>query len=615
MLNINQWHPLKARRKSLLHTVAGALPTSAPDLQPTDPMTASASGIELPNFSLAPQFQARPLGQSNFMNLSPQNRGFSQQTFNLPSSLMDQSSAASTVAQVVGARAAPSGDINLQIQPVTSLDNSWLQQNPQMLAAQNQPSMIGTLEQQQQQLQQASAPQQAQQQQQQQPTRRFGDITSFQQQQQQQELKPVNSDRLHSNDVINNVSNSVPSLSSPQSPSNGFLSSLTSSLASGQSRFINKIINANANSGLSSYKMISLGESPRKLLEARQDQLSDKHRYSLVGLDSNENDLAHSNGNSLSYEQSQKLSPSSSKPFLLSAMTHAITSMFNPQIQHESGSLSPSSLQGDKQQIFFGDKTINLKETLSRRHQQATGSSNNNGAEQRDLSQFLPQTWQDLAKRTMSNVKQQATSQWKSIEGQLTNWVQDKLKTFPATSSPSTSASQTTSSNAPVSNLIATVSSTAMNILGLGNKSLPANSANVASAGSTTTTTTNNANDSNAQSSADGNNQKSKNDLPSRSSSSPSSAAGKGTLAGVANMIVNSLTSRSNSPSTSSQSKSSSSPSSPSPSASTSSVNSIESGSVASQYPTLTGAQPSSSSSSMTTGTVSTVAGISTQMV
>lgn len=389
----------------------------------------------------------------------------------------------------------------------------------------------------------------------------------------QQGVKPVKSDadQLRSG------------LVSAQPGSLGLFSSLTSTLA--KSKLMERVINANLANDGNSYGMVSLNDGQKMSSSIKRDQLNDKQRYTLVGLD--DNDFAH-----FSNTNEQKLSPSS-KPFLISAMSHALNSMFYPQ-QVESGSSVGN----------IGDKTINHKDSILRRQHQ-TGT----GVEQRDLSQLLPQSWRDVVKRTVNNVQQQATTQWKSIEGQVTNWVQDKLKTFPATSSAGTSSGSTANGSsqagsAPMANIIATVSSTAMNMLGFGNKNASHSASNLITP-SSQSDSSHKAHQSNGPSTSEStNNQRGKTD--NQIHQQPS----KGAFAVVADLIVNKLTNRlqSATPSSSSSLSSSSTNSNAqkyptlgddkmvSPPISSTPIS--LSVSVTSQYPTLTGAQPPSTTTS-----------------
>lgn len=419
------------------------------------------------------------------------------------------------------------------------------------------------------------------------------------------DIKPVKSDRAYSSALPTSYStNQAQNLAN----SGGLFSSLTSSLANVKNiKLMNRIMNANGNENqqTNSYRMMSLGDvsEPQKFfsyLKPNREHLNDKHRYSLVARDDN----------NLNEQQLEKLSPSS-KPFSLSAMTHAITSMFDSPLA-ESGS-SSSSYKQHVATAPMSSSEINSEQhthsmlsdkTLSRRQQQA-----GNSLEQRDLSLLLPQSWKEVVKRTVNNVKQEASTQWRSIEGQLTNWVQDKLKTFPVPSASSSSSSSSSGSSspaaAPVANIIASVSSTAMNILGLSNKS-PSSSPSVTHSATASSNSNDSASVHGSQTSAANNESPSvsqrggKTDAPGKTTS----GSGKGgALAGVANMIVNTLTSRTSAPSSSHSS-------------STSSHSKIADDSVSgviSQYPTLKGAQPSQETvNSMASGTASTVAAMST---
>lgn len=429
----------------------------------------------------------------------------------------------------------------------------------------------------------------------------------------------------------------------------GTVSGGASAAASG--KLMSKLMNANGNQqfelGNSYKRMMSLGGSGSDALaglrsngialpwqrmsawstNARSDnQLDEKHRYSLV---EDSDSLAQFTkmpfkwaSNSLEEQQQQQQgeeklsSPSSSlssKPFLLSAMTQAIGSIFNGPHSGVAGNLlrteSGSPAAAASQQLVrsginsklesVGDKTIinqHNKESVLRRQLVGGGSNsiNNIGAlaEQRELSQLLPQSWREAVKRTMSTVQQQASTQWRSIEGQLTSWVQDKLKSLPTggsqTSSSSTSSSSTSAASAnsptPVANLIATVSSTAMNLLGISGKGTsvlagphpPAHSSSSdMAAGSSTAGSSSSS--SSSSSSAGG-----KLESPSRTGLvQPAKSA----LVGVSNMIVNTLTNR--------QVATTAAASSPSTASAQKSTPVSSLASSISQYPTLTGAQAS----------------------
>lgn len=572
----SDWSPIKMRRKSLFPSVT--TPASNILSSPVDPMNAAASIIDMPNFSFPPpqmlkQAQPNNLLQ-NFM-ASPQARSmgqsYDQMLIESPSpKLRSQARAPSSLASQ---SFSSSAENNLQLLPTASEDSaSWLQS--QLLSGQSQASSTAA----------AASPsssvtynaQQPQTQSVQQATRRLGEFINGAERQnsvkhyhQEESTKPVQQSSQTGGD----------------SESYG---SLTSNWLSGQNKLMNKITNANSGNLLPATpsnpnRMINLINGLIQPMEARQDQLSDKNKYSLIY---SENDLE------------PKIPPASplTKPFLLSAMSHALTSMFNtPSAASESGSNHNNQVHG-----LNGDRTINLQREISSsslspsRKQPAIATSGQVLSEQRDLSQFLPQSWKEIAKRTIGNVQQQATTQWKSIEGQLTNWVQDKLKTLPMAASQTSPVSPTSGGQGAkpsLPNIIASVGSTAMNILGLGNKSSHSTPSVAApssapSAGSESSVTNASANTDDSQ--------KSKSDLTGNKSTASNGTSAKSALAGVANMIVNTFTNRQN-PSTT-QPKSSS-PSEPI---------------VASQYPTLTGAQ---SSSQMASGTASTVAGISTQMV
>lgn len=229
--------------------------------------------------------------------------------------------------------------------------------------------------------------------------------------------------------------------------------------------------------------------------------------------------------------------------------------------------------------------------------------------EQRDLTKLLPESWREVVKRTMTTVQQQANTQWKSIEGQLANWVQDKLKaaanSVGAAASGSSSSSSSASSggsssgaasgssaaaSAPVANILASVGSTAMNILGLGAKNTSNSSPPSTSATSAGVSSPPSSSSSPAHSSAHHEHQtatvsKAKTEKPS------SQTTPKGPLAGVAGLIMNTLTNRSSAPSLSTSE--SNEQKSPVPAADSTSAQS----SISSQYPTLSGVQQEASDS------------------
>jgi len=242
--------------------------------------------------------------------------------------------------------------------------------------------------------------------------------------------------------------------------------------------------------------------------------------------------------------------------------------------------------------LHFGDATGELAHT--RRQQQGLARSGQTvAAEQRDLTKLLPESWREVVKRTMSTVQQQANTQWKAVEGQLATWVQEKLKSAanqaspgplasaasPASSSSSSSGTGTASSptNASLpkmSNIIASVSSTALNILGLngGNKQAAAN-VQTAGASAQQTDRSSPAAPADQQPAASGPSAAASSSTSSRgkpltdsklatSRPAPSNAAAvskptRTLVAGVASMLAQSIGSNSRSPSSSSQSHSS----------------------------------------------------------
>lgn len=259
--------------------------------------------------------------------------------------------------------------------------------------------------------------------------------------------------------------------------------------------------------------------------------------------------------------------------------------------------------------------SINFEDATSAMAQKRTLSALGNGPEQRDLTKLLPESWREVVKRTMSTVQQQANAQWKVVEGQLANWVQDKLKTVAAASaaagssqnsagaaSPvSTGGSSNASSPTAMSNIIASVSSSALNILGLNNNNK--NSPVGTQAASVSTDRSSSSLEAGPSGGSGG--------AP-PAAASPTSQRGKPsdkrpqkpasgaqptrTLAGVANMLVQTIRSPPSSPS------SSSNPSNPKKA-----DDSWPPQSVASHYPTMTGSQaserPSSTSSTTSTTT------------
>lgn len=281
------------------------------------------------------------------------------------------------------------------------------------------------------------------------------------------------SDEFIATDGHSSYASSASKSTEPQKRANLF-SSLTSDLALGQTKLMSKLLNANVAGDGNAHRMMSLADSFGRMSPVKRDQLSDKQRYSLVEPNSGESMSSLSEARVNEHKLS---SSSSTKPLLLSAMANAVSSIISPQLWRESGSSSSLSSglasrasflsrSGLQQQI--GDKTINQSDMLMRRQPHFVDSV----AEQRDLTKLLPESWREVVKRTMSTVQQQANVQWKSIEGQLTNWVQDKLKTVAtgASVAPASSSSSSGGSNAhvaPMTNMLASMSSTALNILGL----------------------------------------------------------------------------------------------------------------------------------------------------
>lgn len=211
---------------------------------------------------------------------------------------------------------------------------------------------------------------------------------------------------------------------------------------------------------------------------------------------------------------------SKSIPSVLSAVSQAFNQLLFNQLptfaghqpKTESGYHSFNQAQEARRFMNLGDNPINHREQASvdsfmRRQPQAlalqqsnTNAQTQNGQQQipatstststtgtvtssqdqRDLSQLVPQSWKDAVKRTVTNVQQSATSQWKNIE----TWYNDK---FNKTSSSMNQANpsggiapmqmngqpnqQTNGQTGPVGNFFSGVGSAAVNILGLGQKS------------------------------------------------------------------------------------------------------------------------------------------------
>lgn len=176
-----------------------------------------------------------------------------------------------------------------------------------------------------------------------------------------------------------------------------------------------------------------------------------KHRYSLVDSEP-ASDAGLPNGEKP--KQQAKLLSVVSNFFSSSSHNQPTTSIQAKADKRESGGLplAPTS-------------TSDKKTTTS--NEQSTG-------EQRDLSQLVPQSWKEAVKRTYSSVQQTASTQWRSFEGQVSSWVQDKLKpnsasgpsqASGASSSPTGSAS---SAGSNVASFISNVGSAAVNMLGFG---------------------------------------------------------------------------------------------------------------------------------------------------
>lgn len=573
----DQWLPVKTRRKSLLTPATDLANNQLSSL--VDPLSLSGSS-EVPNYSISP-----PFGGSN--HLFPRSL-----TNNQNAAQNNYQAAPSQISRVFNGN---QGDIYRQPSGLNSeLQQGWVS------AQQQVPSGFD------------STPAH--------PLQRVGESAPTEPQaatpvlsgSTKRDMKPVKrSDRKTHSSPASLLNQAVSSLTF-------FANQPTSAATGGSGKLMSKLMNANGNQQFelgNSYRMMSLGSGSdatsasatgvsfalpwqRMSTNARSDnQLDEKHRYSLVedsdSLAQFKTPFKSWNPNSFE-EQQEKLSPSSSlssKPFLLSAMTQAISSMFNGAPQtgatggHLYGSESGFPPASNSKLESLGDKTIinqHNKESVLRRQLVGGNQINNIGAlaEQRELSQLLPQSWREVVKRTVNSVKQEASTQWRSIEGQLTSWVQDKLKSLPTGGSPAPASSASGASPTPVANLIATVSNTAMNLLGItGNKagsvlagphpaahaassdpaSLPAESASSSSSGG-------------------------KHDSPSRAGLvQPAKSA----LLGVSNMIVNTLTNRQVATTAAASSPSSSAP------ASAPKVADNQLTSSVSQYPTLTGAQAS----------------------
>jgi hypothetical protein len=367
------------------------------------------------------------------------------------------------------------------------------------------------------------------------------------------------------------------------------------------SKLIAKLLDANAGGDDGVYRISSslTDDAGRMSPMKRSDQLGDELRYSLVGADEISADPP---------------TTGQQQPSLLSTMSGAVTSALRSR-PAKSGSM------------LAGDKTIADERAPSRRQQPA---------EQRDLTKLLPESWREVVKRTMSTVQQQANSQWKSIEGQVANWVQEKLKTVAASASgghqsqagssagSSGSASQTAPASvvpAPIGNMLASVGSTALNILGLSRNNssnsgaASASQSNAASSAQAASQAKSQPSGGDAQTGAT--NQRGKLE-PNKDKQNEPASSSKKALAGVANLIASSISHR-NSPSQPSSPKQSSSPDNNNkqqqPNAQTAhksqplgeiaaSVASAAISSIASKYPTLTGTDASSHSSPLvpTTG-------------
>lgn len=461
-------------------------------------MAAAASNSDVPNFSMSPaefipQAYASQVGQAT-PRVAPHGAAHSAAMYPQQSDMIQSGQFVGAGDQVVANElpARANSDINLQ----AASEASWqqLQSAATSLAPLHQ---IASSQQQQQQQQQeeyfgAHLAQQNQassltgsssnlQPQQQQPMvrRRFGDTLTL-------DAKPVKREQAQLADKKHPLGSNQNSAS--LSPASGLFGSLTSTPRVGQASeraanspaalIMNKIMNANR-------ELVQLARQPTGLLgalglssKARKDHLGDQHKYSLVGLDTDGEPLAFGGfgapsqaaGSQHAGDHTQR-SPDGRAPFSLASLTRALglSGVTTNGVQVKSGLVDGQDHHHDHQ----------ASSAINRRQAQQ--------AEQRDLTLLLPSAWREAVKRTMSSVQQQASTQWRSIEGQLTNWVQDKLKAVPASgaatggsSSPASGSSPTASSNAPVqvANLIASVSSTAMNMLGLGGKSGQTSGAN-----------------------------------------------------------------------------------------------------------------------------------------
>lgn len=350
----------------------------------------------------------------------------------------------------------------------------------------------------------------------------------------------------------------------------------------------------------------------------RSDHLGDQLRYSLVGSDE---------------ISAGADSPAASDKHILSAMAHAVGSVLRPSANGvsaggKSGSLSSWS-SSDRPNFLIRSSNLmqnlmaggvrainepNANQVIMRRQQQQSP------AEQRDLTKLLPESWREVVKRTMTTVQQQANTQWKSIEGQLANWVQDKLKAVAASApagasqvTASASGSSSPASNgaisppsitsalpAPIGNMLASASSTALNILGLNKNN---------SSGSSAQATVAAAASSQAKSQSKGDEQSAATPVNDRGKLEPTKPAAKpgqhqptsakGALAGVANLIASSISLK-NSPSSHKQTPSHNTnpanepPKSPALGETASSKATGANSSIASSYPTLSGPDASS---------------------
>lgn len=271
--------------------------------------------------------------------------------------------------------------------------------------------------------------------------------------------------------------------------------------------------------------------SPSMYFERRHLQSDDKHKYSLVSPDYEGHDLRSSQPFPLANtvdrsasttridsinlnehqqpqarQQDAKLLTKSLAPSILSAVSQLMSNQARPPQSNgltESG-YSPFSSQVARSRLMnLGDNPTNnlalpfplwntpqslpiplpLTQGQANQQQQQPQSqiqqpnSNGNQAtqEQRDLTQLVPQTWKEAVKKTITNVQNSATSQWRSLEGQITNWYHDKFKSngssTPAPALATTPVNTPSPNAGSVSNFFSGIGSAAANMIGLGQKS------------------------------------------------------------------------------------------------------------------------------------------------